>query len=129
QGRHPVNLIAVNVPFVANVRLCSENDLSTALPRIDAMLPIASLIHIYDIPTGTAAALMVRPPTTPVGKLHGTKWSQARSQFTSCLVGSRLSFNDIFDTLLILACEYFFHDRCIFVVLRLSKPPLPSVVV
>ena len=26
QGRHPVNLIAVNVPFVANVRLRSEGD-------------------------------------------------------------------------------------------------------
>ena len=37
QGRHPVTLNAVNVPFAANVRLRSESDRSAALPRSVAM--------------------------------------------------------------------------------------------
>jgi hypothetical protein len=51
-------------------------------------------------------------------------------QFISLLVGGRLSLNGIFDTLLVLAREYFFQHRCIWVVLcRCGEPPLPSVVV
>jgi hypothetical protein len=41
RGDTPVDLIAANVPFVANVRLRSESDRSAALPRIDAMCPKA----------------------------------------------------------------------------------------
>jgi len=53
-----------------------------------------------------------------------------RRQFISLLVGGRLSLNGIFDTLLVLAREYFFQHRCILVVLcRCGEPPLPSVVV